>query len=66
MRAGVSILPLPIFELDADPARRDGTLTDAEAYARLKPPTSIVVRFGARRMVGEFPYAGGAKPGCGS
>jgi len=66
MRAGVSILPLPIFELDADPERRGGTLTDAEAYARLKPPTSIVVRFGARRMVGEFPYAGGAKPGCGS
>ncbi|MFM7807846.1 MAG: hypothetical protein ACKPEA_07920, partial [Planctomycetota bacterium] len=62
----MSILPLPIFELDADPERRGGTLTDAEAYARLKPPTSIVVRFGARRMVGEFPYAGGAKPGCGS
>jgi cell fate regulator YaaT (PSP1 superfamily) len=66
MGAAVSILPLPIFELDADPERRGGTLTDAEAYARLKPPTSIVVQFGARRMVGEFPYAGGAKPGCGS
>jgi len=66
MRAGVSILPLPIFELDADPARRGGAMSDEEAYARLKPPTSIVVRFGARRMVGEFPYSGGAKPGCGS
>jgi cell fate regulator YaaT (PSP1 superfamily) len=66
MRARVSIHPLPIFELDADPARRGGAMTDAEAYARLKPPASIVVRFGARRMVGEFPYSGDSKPGCGS
>ena len=66
MRDAVSILPLPVFEQDADPARRGGTLTDEQAYARLKPPTSIVVRYGARRMVGEFPYAGGSKPGCGS
>ena len=65
MRA-VSILPLPVFEHEADPATRGGSLTDEQAYARRKPPTSIVVRYGARRMVGEFPYAGNAKPGCGS
>jgi cell fate regulator YaaT (PSP1 superfamily) len=61
----VSIFPLPIFERDADPAHRDA-LTDAETYARLKPPTSIVVKFGSMRLIGEYPYDGDAKPGCGS
>ncbi len=61
----MSIFPLPMFEADADPSRRDG-LTDAEAYARLKPPTSIVVRFGSMRHVAEYGYSGDAKPGCGS
>ena len=58
------IVPLPQFEEDlkaylAEKAARD-------AYARLNAPTSIVVRFGAMRMVGEFPYDGDVKPGCGS
>jgi cell fate regulator YaaT (PSP1 superfamily) len=61
----VSIFPLPVFEADRDPSHRDG-LTDAEAYERLKPPTSIVVRIGRMRHVGEYPYRGDAKPGCGS
>ncbi|MBX3354153.1 MAG: hypothetical protein KF724_00465 [Phycisphaeraceae bacterium] len=61
----MSIVPLPIFERDADPSHRD-SLTDAETYARLRPPTSIVVRYGRRLMVGEFPYDGDSKPGCGS
>ena len=61
----MSIFPLPIFERDADPAHRDA-LTDAETYARLKPPTSIVVKFGSMRLIGEYPYDGDAKPGCGS
>jgi cell fate regulator YaaT (PSP1 superfamily) len=61
----VPIVPLPIFEQDADPSRRDA-MTDEEIYARLKPPTSIVVKYGSMRQVGEFPYAGDAKPGCGS
>lgn len=55
----MSIFPLPQFEADLAEA-------DREAYERLKPPTSIVVRFGAMKMVGEFPYDGDAKPGCGS
>ena len=53
------ILPLPQFE--ADLAEQD-----RELYERLKPPSSIVVRFGIMKMVGEFPYSGEAKPGCGS
>lgn len=61
----MSIVPLPIFERDADPKHRDA-LTDAEVLERLRPPTSIVVRYGRRMIVGEFPYDGQAKPGCGS
>lgn len=52
------ILPLPQFEADLE--------ADRKIYEQLKPPTSIVVRFGAMKMVGEFPYSGDAKPGCGS
>jgi cell fate regulator YaaT (PSP1 superfamily) len=66
MARRVPIVPLPIFEQEADPATRGGTRTDEQIYAARKPPTSIVVRYGARRMVGEFPYDGSAKPGCGS
>ncbi|MFM1824056.1 MAG: hypothetical protein RI967_2322 [Planctomycetota bacterium] len=61
----MSIFPLPVFERDADPAHRDA-LTDEEIYARLKPPTSIVVKFGRMKLIGEYPYRGDAKPGCGS
>ncbi|MBX3359181.1 MAG: hypothetical protein KF745_12230 [Phycisphaeraceae bacterium] len=52
------IHPLPQFEADLAEDRR--------IYEALKPPTSIVVRFGVMRMIGEFPYDGSAKPGCGS
>ncbi len=61
----MSIFPLPVFETDADPRHRDG-LTDEELYERLEPPKTIVVRFGYMKLVGEFPYDGDAKPGCGS
>jgi cell fate regulator YaaT (PSP1 superfamily) len=61
----MSIFPLPMFERDADPKFREG-LTDEEIYARLKPPTSIVVKFGRMKLIGEYPYRGDAKPGCGS
>ena len=54
-----------MFERDADPKFRS-ELTDEEAYARLKPPTSIVVKFGRMKLIGEYPYRGDAKPGCGS
>ncbi len=51
-----SILPLPVI-LEED---------DQKAYDALKAPKSIVVRYGYLKMVGEFPYDGDAKPGCGS
>ncbi len=56
---------LPVFEEEADPATRDITALE-ESYKNRKPPTSIVVRYGSMRMVGEYPYDGPAKPGCGS
>jgi cell fate regulator YaaT (PSP1 superfamily) len=32
----------------------------------LKPPSSLVVRYGYLRMIGEFPYDGETRPGCGA
>ncbi len=61
----MSIFPLPVFESDSDPSNRSA-MTDAEEYARLKAPTTIVVRMGRLRHVAEYPYQGDAKPGCGS
>ncbi|MFN0134129.1 MAG: regulatory iron-sulfur-containing complex subunit RicT [Phycisphaerales bacterium] len=52
------ITPLPQFEADLE--------ADRKLYESLKPPTSMVVRFGDLKLVGEFPYSGDAKPGCGS
>lgn len=51
-----SIFPLPVM-LDEE---------DQKVYDELKPPTSMVVRYGYQRMVAELPYDGQAKPGCGS
>ena len=58
------IQPLPQFEEDLASYLKEKE--DREAYERLNAPTSIVVRFGYMRMVGEFPYTGKEKPGCGS
>ncbi|MFI4897659.1 MAG: regulatory iron-sulfur-containing complex subunit RicT [Phycisphaerales bacterium JB059] len=58
------IQPLPQFE--ADLAEHLKEKSDREAYERLNTPSTIVVRFGVMRMIGEFPYSGDAKPGCGS
>lgn len=59
----MSIFPLPQFETDL---KEHLDAEDRATYARLKAPTSLVVRFGAMKLVGEFPYDGEAKPGCGS
>jgi cell fate regulator YaaT (PSP1 superfamily) len=61
----MSIVPLPVFEADADPHHRnpDG---DAALYDALKPPDSIVVKFGRMGFIGEYRHDGDAKPGCGS
>lgn len=61
----MSIFPLPVFEADADPANRTA-MSDAETYARLESPSTIVVRVGSMARVAEYPYKGDAKPGCGS
>ena len=61
----MSIFPLPRFDQDADPATREA-ISDQEAYERLQPPTTIVVRYGVMRLVAEYPYNGDATPGCGS
>jgi cell fate regulator YaaT (PSP1 superfamily) len=61
----MKIQPLSVFEADADPHNRDA-LTDAEAYARLEPPKTIVVKFGSMGLIGEYTYGGDAKPGCGT
>ncbi len=58
------IQPLPQFEEDLAAYLKEKE--DRDAYERLNAPTSIVVRFGYMRMVGEFPYSGKEKPGCGS
>ena len=59
----MAIVPLPQFEADVAEYEAE---RDKEIYERLKPPTTIVVRFGFMKMIGEFPYSGDAKPGCGS
>lgn len=61
----MSIVPLPVFEADADPRHRSA-MTDAELYASLEVPKTLVVRFGRMKNVGEFPYDGDVKPGCGT
>jgi cell fate regulator YaaT (PSP1 superfamily) len=58
------IHPLPQFEEDLSQYLKEKE--DREAYDRLNAPSTIVVRFGYLRMVGEFPYKGDSKPGCGS
>ena len=50
---------LPQFE--ADMAEQD-----RQTYERLKPPSSIVAKFGSMGLIGEFPFSLDVKPGCGS
>lgn len=57
----MSIVPLPQFEADLKAAEEDRL-----AYEKLQAPDSIVVRFGAMRLIGEFAYDQGIKLGCGS
>src|SRR4030095_7992562 len=61
----MAIVPLPVFEKEADPSTRS-VMSDEEIYARIEPPKTIVVRFGYLKHVGEFQHNTDAKPGCGS
>ncbi|MFZ2874117.1 MAG: regulatory iron-sulfur-containing complex subunit RicT, partial [Phycisphaerales bacterium] len=57
------IHPLPQFEADVKAALAE---EDRKVYEALRAPKTLVVRFGAMNLVGEFPYSGEIKPGCGS
>lgn len=57
------IHPLPQFEADL---KEHLAAEDKAVYDALRPPKTIVVRFGRMYLVGEFPYSGSEKPGCGS
>ena len=59
------IVPLPIFEEDEDPSKRDA-LTLEEQLERVEEPETLVVRFGSLQLIGEYKQAGGIKIGCGS
>ncbi|MEL7472625.1 MAG: regulatory iron-sulfur-containing complex subunit RicT [Planctomycetota bacterium] len=56
------IHPLPQFEADLAELEAE----DRAAYERLKPPETVVVRFGSMKMIGEFPFREDVKPGCGT
>ncbi len=56
------IVPLPQFEADLAELQEE----DRKLYEAMKAPKTLVVRFGAMKLVGEYPYDGEAKPGCGS
>lgn len=58
----MAILPLPQFEADLAAQQE----ADRKAYEALQAPKTIVVRFGYMKLIGEYPYNGDAKPGCGS
>ncbi|MFG0328871.1 MAG: stage 0 sporulation family protein [Phycisphaerales bacterium] len=60
------INPLPVFEAEADPKKRGLSDEDIAAYDRLKPPDSVVVRYGYMRQIGEFPARIEIVPGCGT
>ncbi len=55
----MAILPLAQFE-------EDMAEQDKATYERLKPPSSIVAKFGCMGLIGEFPFSLDVKPGCGS
>ncbi|MCL4222026.1 MAG: hypothetical protein KJZ65_11735 [Phycisphaerales bacterium] len=55
------IHPLPQFEEDLRTLEEERRAIEA-----LRPPRTIVVRFGLMGLIGEYPYRGDATPGCGS
>ena len=61
----MSIFPLPVFEEDADPTRRDA-LTLEEQLAATEAPKTMVVRFGRMKMIGEYEVRSPIRAGCGS
>ena len=58
----VPIYPLPQFEADL----KEQQEADRKVYESLKTPKTLVLRFGYLKLIGEYPYDGDVKPGCGS
>ncbi|MBL1217389.1 MAG: hypothetical protein D8M59_07820 [Planctomycetes bacterium] len=58
------IVPLPIFEKEADPKARG--LTEAQAVSLEPPaiPESVVVRYGYMRQIAEYPFDLDFLPNC--
>ena len=52
----MSIFPLPVLAEEEE----------EKALAQLRPPESIVVRYGHMKSIGEFRYEGSEIPGCGT
>jgi cell fate regulator YaaT (PSP1 superfamily) len=61
----MTIFQLPVFEEDADPARRDA-MTLEEQLAATEAPKTFVVRFGRMNLIGEYESRGNIRAGCGS
>jgi len=55
----MSIMPLPQFEEDLRELEEQRSKRD-------QLPSTIVVQYGRMKMVGEFPFGGRVRPGCGS
>jgi len=60
------IVPLPRFEAEADPKARGLSEEELRTYERLKPPDTVVVKYGRMGMIGEFPARLDRTPGCGT
>lgn len=56
------ITPLPQFEADLKEYHDELAARAAAA----EPPRTMAVRFGLMGLIGEYPYDGSVKPGCGS
>ena len=56
------ITPLPQFEADLKEYHDELAARAAAA----EPPRTMAVRFGVMGLIGEYPYDGSVKPGCGS
>ncbi len=60
------IVPLPVFEEEADAKKRGLTDEEIIQYEGMRPPETVVVRYGQMRQIGEFPCRLETVPGCGT
>ncbi len=56
----MSIFPLPQFEADLK------EYEEAKRAEKAAKPDTLVLRYGRMRHIGEYPYTGDLRPGCGS